>query len=242
MKRVHKKIRLLLLAAIAPFSVLDRAEAQRVWVAPMAPPAVRPSPGGYRPRAPQSTAPPSFRPQQNGWGQRSQGWPQNNMPQYPTGPAGPGMYPPQRRLLAPASPAMPAVFSARRQPSQGLEGGSTQPRYDSQIVPSNFIATNPSYKLGITTIATSLWLPGANGQWTSGVGLHVASVTPGAAAYGRLDPGDIIVAVDGVRVWDAGYLPQLLQNSGRNRGTATLTLRNIRTGRIENHVVPLWYY
>jgi S1-C subfamily serine protease len=98
------------------------------------------------------------------------------------------------------------------------------------------------YRLGTYLAIVNVWQPVDGGYWGWGQGLHVTSVEPNSAAWGRLDPGDIIVRVNGTRVYDYDDVVSMLQTASRYGGVVRLTLRNIRTGYFEDHDICLQYY
>ena len=83
----------------------------------------------------------------------------------------------------------------------------------------------PRPMLGVHVDVVYIWNP--NQGWETGV--RILSVTPGMPAAGRLDPGDIITRVNGIRTYNVFDFQQAIANSG---GVVNLRLRDVRTGRI----------
>lgn len=80
----------------------------------------------------------------------------------------------------------------------------------------------PPPLLGINIDIGYVW--GGN-QWESGV--RVLTVWPGYPAWGRLDPGDIITRVNGIRTRNIDEFRYAMSMSG---GVINLRVRDIRTG------------
>lgn len=127
--------------------------------------------------------------------------------------------------------AAPATPPDRRGQIGWLQDGpGNGPGPASPVVPTSYRAM---YRLGVYTDIVTIQ------GW--GPGLRVTALVPYGAAWGRLDPNDVILSVDNRRVWSQQGLVDALQAAGASGGSATLTLRNIRTGMIENHILALQY-
>ena len=88
---------------------------------------------------------------------------------------------------------------------------------------------------------------GINVNETGGYGVQIASVDPGGpmtrmsspyeASYHTAEPGDVIVAVNGMQTPTRPALSQALGTLGASNGQCNLSLRNIRTGQVEQWTV-----
>jgi S1-C subfamily serine protease len=90
----------------------------------------------------------------------------------------------------------------------------------------------PRPMLGVNVDVAYVWNPATG--WETGV--RIVNVWPGMPAAGRLDPGDIVTRVNGVRTYNVFDFQQAIAQSG---GVVNLRLRDVRTGWIVDYP-PIW--
>lgn len=117
---------------------------------------------------------------------------------------------------AQAPPAAPAYVQPGPSPVVGVP-----PTY---VPPGVYVPPPTPYRLGVYMDTGALW-------WGGHIeyGAQIASITPGMPAYGRLDPGDIILRINGRRVYSPQDAGVAIASSG---GVVNLRVRDVRTGQI----------
>jgi PDZ domain-containing secreted protein len=96
----------------------------------------------------------------------------------------------------------------------------------------NLVVVPGSPRLGVYCTIGYITYPGFNEP-----AIYITSVIPGSAAYGRLDPGDMITRVNGVRV---RTVEEFQIEVAKSIGSIQLRLRDVRTGQIQDTIpIPI---